>query len=222
MGAPVNNYNARRCEIDESAYDHLDETKAYTLGWLWADGWLTERGRYWQLGIEVTDRSAVELIRKTLRSTHKITRREPRLDWHKPKYSFTASTRQLAKILKKYNWKGRPNIPKDLVIAFVRGLFDGDGTVFIKQRPGRRPQLQSAFYGREEVIVWLKRELEKHEIVGSFSRIERRRGRVHYMLRFSVQASIRLYKLCWTTKGPYLKRKAAIFKKYLEDYAAER
>ena len=62
-----------RIPIDDTAFDVLDDEKAWMLGLLWSDGSLMPVGRdSYRLGISSIDRMVPEALASILNSSHKI------------------------------------------------------------------------------------------------------------------------------------------------------
>ena len=106
------------------------EEQAYTLGFLMADGYNTEH----QVGLrlKLSDKALLERIKNCFSDEIKL--QQTAIDC-----SFVISSTIVCKNLlkfgiikhKSYNEKQLPAIEPSLIRHFIRGYFDGDGTVFI-------------------------------------------------------------------------------------------
>jgi hypothetical protein len=114
---------------------------AYYLGWIWADGNISD-GKL-QLGCATEDEELILGFVNSVESKHKIIRKEA--GKHKKGYNIAAYTKisvysqvmindliDLHGILprKTYLNPDFPNIPKEFVPHFIRGYFDGDGSIY--------------------------------------------------------------------------------------------
>ena len=133
----------RRYEVNHNFFDIIDsESKAYWLGFLFADGYIRERksGNSLELKLSYKDKEHIELFKETINSNHKITD-----GYNQVKYKDkTSSARmlhlaiyslRLVNSIKKQGVHSRktftitkPNIDKTLIPHFIRGYFDGDGS----------------------------------------------------------------------------------------------
>lgn len=120
--------------INSTAFLNIDtEEKAYFLGMLQADGWITQDRD--SVGLSLTDEYMVEKFKKFIGSENSIIKRtrEGCLDG----FQLIVTHPVLYSSLKPYNisdkYRGQyiPNISEDLLNHYIRGLFDGDGTICI-------------------------------------------------------------------------------------------
>ncbi len=118
---------------NESAFAEFNEYSCYWGGFLAADGNVDSKGRV-RLTLNYDDTSHVEKLRNFLQSTHKV--------WSNTegyyKSSLELTSRVICKDLKE-NFFIVPNktdclefpwhLPENLLRHYIRGLFDGDGSV---------------------------------------------------------------------------------------------
>jgi hypothetical protein len=126
-----NNYNFKYNK-NESFFENIDsEVKAYLLGWVAGDGHIKKDGLY--VSINKNDSEIIDIFRYNISPDYK------------PIYSSRDNTitikinsvkivKDLCKHLKvnvgkKANIIVLPELPEKLLIAFIRGLFDSDGSV---------------------------------------------------------------------------------------------
>lgn len=129
------------CSINESFFKKIDdENKAYFLGLLFADGYHDEKGYRIKLSLTEKDVDILNKVRKSIKSTHKLYY-EKQHDNAKPKYSFTFRNKQVSNDLIKLGLRQRksftcrvPKLNRKLYPHFIRGYFDGDGTIGINKK----------------------------------------------------------------------------------------
>ncbi|HEX7174559.1 MAG TPA: LAGLIDADG family homing endonuclease [Pyrinomonadaceae bacterium] len=135
----------KRCGIadyktcDEAAFAVIDSpAKAYWLGLLISDGYVIDGGpgRTPQVGLQMTDREAVEGFRNFLGLKNPVLRIAPRGERHRPMYRVICHSRRMASDLARHGVIPRkslctylPILAEDLMPHLIRGIFDGDGTV---------------------------------------------------------------------------------------------
>jgi hypothetical protein len=119
-------------EKDETYFDVINsDVKAYLLGWLAGDGHLKKDGLY--LSIHSKDREILELFRRELNSNAPVRYREydHTVNWGVNSVKLvTAVCKQLdVSVGKKSHKISLPRLSRSLTWAYLRGLFDSDGSV---------------------------------------------------------------------------------------------
>lgn len=122
---------------DEFYFNNIDsKEKAYWLGFLYADGYVHSNSN--EISITLKDRDHLEKFRKAIKSNNKIGESIDRRFSSLPKiYHFSIRDKQLKSDLIKWGCVPNksltltkiPNIPRDFVSHFIRGYFDGDGSL---------------------------------------------------------------------------------------------
>ena len=122
---------------DEFYFSNIDsKEKAYWLGFLYADGCVHSNSN--EISITSKDRDHLEKFRKAIKSKNKISESIDRRFSSLPKiYHFSIRDKQLKSDLIKWGCVPNksltltkiPNIPRDFVSHFIRGYFDGDGSL---------------------------------------------------------------------------------------------
>lgn len=122
---------------DEFYFSNIDsKEKAYWLGFLYADGYVHSNSN--EISITSKDRDHLEKFRKAIKSNNKIGESIDKRFSSMPKiYHFSIRDKQLKSDLIKWGCVPNksltltkiPNIPRDFVSHFIRGYFDGDGSL---------------------------------------------------------------------------------------------
>lgn len=122
---------------DEFYFKNIDsKEKAYWLGFLYADGCVHSNSN--EISITLKDRDHLEKFRKAIKSNNKIGESIDKRYGSLPKiYHFSIKDKQLKSDLIKWGCVPNkslsltkiPNIPRDFVSHFIRGYFDGDGSL---------------------------------------------------------------------------------------------
>lgn len=108
------------------------EAQAYILGYLLADGSITKNRLY----ISSIDKDRVDFIKSELESEHKLRKESNKggYDNAKPIYRLTIERKNAWTNLYAYKKDSNnltiPNLKPELIRHFVRGFFDGDGSVY--------------------------------------------------------------------------------------------
>lgn len=120
--------------LNDDFFSHIDtEEKSYFLGWIASDGHIAKRG--FKIAIEQSDRSILEKMKVCLgnqlpiRDFETKTSRLSSLEANSIKMS-----KDLCKLLKivpgkKSDIVRLPELNKKIIWHFIRGYFDGDGTI---------------------------------------------------------------------------------------------
>lgn len=136
----VNTRLKNRYLLNEHYFDKIDtESKAYILGFIYADGFVGNE-KFNNIVIAINDLEIVEFVSKELNFTGKI-RRTKKGGFQNSKcgYSLNFSSKIMADRLrniglypnKSLTLNNMPNIKKELVRHFIRGYFDGDGSIIL-------------------------------------------------------------------------------------------
>lgn len=148
MGAP------RKYTLNENYFETIDsEDKAYWLGFIYADGFITKRkpghGQN-VLGITLAEKDHLEKFAGNIETNKPVKTYEKKNAYHKGGISHEHKLALISNKLvsdverlgvlerKTFLLENLPNIPKELKRDFIRGYFDGDGSVFIINRKAIR------------------------------------------------------------------------------------
>jgi len=215
---------------NENFFKKWSSEMAYILGFFVADGSLTINSRGSQyIDFCITDKDLLLKIRKALDSNHKIGERRTNNKNHKTVYRLQiGSKRMFNDLLKKgvrvdkTGHEVLPKVPKKYFKDFIRGYFDGDGTVCIikKIRKDRKNKLYISLMTsftclNKNFLVSIRKRL--NPIMDG--------GGIYYFgnawrLKFSTADSGKLYKFMYNKKDRiFLKRKKDIFEKFINQYA---
>lgn len=118
--------------INSTIFNVIDtEEKAYWLGFLYADGCISDDNKV-ELSLKLSDKPHVEKFRQFMGFGNPV-----REDWFRARMSF--QDKMIGEDLKRLGCIPRKSlvlrfptekqVPKNLVIPFIRGYFDGDGSI---------------------------------------------------------------------------------------------
>jgi len=122
-------------DINEQFFERWFPEMAYVLGWIYSDG--TLRGNRYQFKIATNDQEVLENIKEMMGSNHRIAKRK---DPRRKKITFElvidskriyGSLVRLGVTPNKNKDMRLPKIPRKYLPYFLRGYFEGDGTVYI-------------------------------------------------------------------------------------------
>lgn len=197
---------------------------AYILGFIFADGCLVKhKNGYPGLDITSKDREHLRVIKEQLEADHKIGKKERGYRIQIRNRNIYDDLTKFGLIPKKSKIVKFPKIPKRYSPHFIRGLFDGDGSVMVWREPRWRHtwQIRTSFTsGSKYFLRDLKRYLHYWVSLlhGKISPV-----RSGYHLRYlSMPECIALYKFMYRGNSSlYLKRKKDKFELFLSVKAKE-
>lgn len=136
----IDSHKKNRYTVDESFFDDIDcELKAYLLGYLFADGFVgNEKYNNIVFSQKEEDAESVELLKKSIKYTGKLRISEPgpgTFDNAQNQIVINFSSKHMANTLRNYGLSKKefytnfPELNNDLLRHFIRGYFDGDGSI---------------------------------------------------------------------------------------------
>ena len=224
-----NHYRKYFCNFD--FFEKIDnELSAYWLGFMYADGCVLSKPKYGQQEIQITlsekDLSHLELFKKDIKSTYPI-----RWDESKAFYSKNSqrqciqkiTSQKLADDLKKLGCVERKTniltfptedvVPKIFQKDFIRGYFDGDGSVTI-QNKNERIIYNINIVGTYEMMSNIQKILDMGQI---FKEKRSEKNVWYYSLGGNLQV-LKFYHYLYDDSTRYMERKYQKFNKLIEKY----
>ncbi|MCK4462699.1 MAG: hypothetical protein KAU58_00115 [Candidatus Omnitrophica bacterium] len=204
--------------IKDKFFSVWNSEMAYILGLLMTDGCLSraQKGSY-RISLCLNDKELLEKVAKTMGSDHAIVLSK----YQKSLYIFIFGRRRLIEDLMILGMKPRkslnlrfPEVPKEYLRDFIRGVFDGDGSVYFETRSPKHPLVSSFVSGSKLFIYELERKLQ--ELGMPRRNIYEQKGKnVSYSFKYRHKNSIKLFHLLYdeVNNGLYLERKINKFKK---------
>ena len=185
--------NQRIYQINDNYFSLIDNPdKAYLLGFLAADGGVYKNEL--KIGLSLVDRDFLESIRDVWETTYPIKDYETKDGYRVSELVIRSS--QLLSDLAKYNIVERKtynfsfpyNIPEEYYIDFIRGYWDGDGTICLA---GGYARASLCSY-RKEVLQSILDILEqKYQIPPVAIRLKK--GSNTYYFQYSQRSAEKLY-----------------------------
>lgn len=156
----ISRHRGFRNEFNHDYFETIDTAnKAYFLGILLADGNVHKpkaKGRQCiiQIGLKGEDKYILDKLQDELQTNKTISvyRSKNRYECH-----FSVYSNKMATDLSKYNIVPNktflinklPNVPSEFIPDLIRGVFDGDGTVYILKSNNK---LRFGFYGTHNLV----------------------------------------------------------------------
>lgn len=153
------------CKHDTELFKTWDERSAYLLGYLEADGCFKIDGESLRIYFQTSGKD-MEFLRELKKLTQftgtlgtSINRAQGK---EYIKARFTISSREWKKDLEKIGYRNEkiPDIPRDLMHHYIRGYFDGDGSIYFDKQVGRYKS-SFVFSSKELALEFRKTLLEQ-------------------------------------------------------------
>lgn len=212
--------------INEAFFSSWSPEMAYVLGLLMTDGYLNKpKKNSYRIFLCLNDKELLEKVAKAMDSEHNIVSSK----CQKGLYIYTFARERMArdlirlgmKLNKSLNLKF-PDVPKEYLRDFVRGVFDGDGCVYY-HKESKNKRLNTSFAsGSKDFIYGLEKALQslgmpKKKIY------EQHYKNIYYSLTYAHKKSVSLFKIMYENleNDLYLKRKydrfVAVINKAVEE-----
>ena len=200
---------------------------AYILGFIYADGCIRKprKGQNSNiLMIDITDEDLLVAIRDKIAPKRRITvskrSNEKHPKWkdnymlHIPDDKMVADLEKLGVHERKTPVKKFPDVPKEYLADFVRGYFDGDGSVFLSPCKNRYPNfVVTIVSGSREFLLSMKEIFKEMKIKSGLTH----RPPSTNALRFSSLQAVRFCEFIYSGKSDIkLERKYERYINYLE------
>jgi len=152
-------YPNRKYFFRENYFETIDsDDKAYWLGFIWADAYLNKNSL--ELEIHTKDKEHLLSFQEDLMDNHLIYERQRNKT---SSVRLTLGSQKLVSDLKSLGYKSKevPNISHDFEYAFIRGLFDGDGSVGVYSGYKGSERYWLELLGKEKLLIWVSDRLYK-------------------------------------------------------------
>lgn len=224
--------NGTQAKINHNYFENIDnEHKAYWLGFIYADGSISkkvyEKGSYtYRLRMELMfeDKYILEQMALDLESDLKpkeyYNNKVHFKGYDKPKHNayIMFSSKKMGEDLvklgvipnKTFVLKSLPNIPNNLMKHFIRGYFDGDGSVYFTSKEN---SIRTAFYGTHDFISSIQDFLIE-ELGLTKKKITDQKGANVSFINIAKQESRELYHYMYDEATIFLNRKYEKYNKY--------
>lgn len=217
---------SRKYKLDESFFEKIDtEEKAYWLGFLYADGavYYCKHGCYFHLTLQEKDEGMVEKFKENLKTNISL-----RIYSEKKQKGLMINSKKMVEDLIKLGCTPRksfkitfPNfdcVPQYLMRHFIRGYFDGDGTVRFNVR---RSRTEIKIISNIDFCKGMQNYLEKYCKISKFYKYRvfetKRKNEYYTNIGFGrTDCVMNFFKFIYENATIFLKRKKNIFDEYIK------
>ena len=183
-----NKENSRKYEINHSYFETIDtEEKAYWLGFIYADGYVyvnkSQKGM--GIAISVTDYNHLVKFNNDIKSSYPIKTYMQSDGFGKnTEYCRTLITSEKiydnlithGVLEHKTNILKPPNLDKNLIRHFIRGYFDGDGSVWCcLNKKQNIPTYSISFLGTDDLLLFIMNYLVDNNLINRTYKLNKRK-----------------------------------------------
>ena len=217
--AIVSNIQRRQFNVDDNYFSTENSNMAYLLGFLASDGTVDKKNNRIKIGLSSIDKEFLVKIKEELKYEGDILNYITSNGFSVSELTFTSQ--QIKKDLARYNivpnktfnFKFPKNLNKKYWIDFIRGYFDGDGSVSTTGNNAIRWQICSATKNVLETIVDFFYE-EYH--IKKVSILEQpRKNNTLYYFQYSTNATKEIFSILYKKNSLKLPRKYLKFKELI-------
>jgi intein/homing endonuclease len=216
----ANNWGAKRPIIaNESAFDEYSEEACYWAGFLAADGCVDSKNRV-RVMLKYDDIHHLEKLRSFLQSTHTISSNTDKYN----RCSFEITSAHICDVLdlnygiipNKTNKLKLPVIPLKFMVHYLRGYFDGDGSIC--ESFSNKNSVTASIYATfasgsrefsESLFSYLQ---DKLKLGGHLQEFE---GSTKWQLKFNTNDAKTLLSFMYEDSSVYLDRKYALYQRII-------
>lgn len=202
-------------EINESFFSNWSPEMAYVLGLVITDGCISQSGT---VSLCMNDKDLLEKVKEAMGSAHKITSSKHQ----KGLYYYHFSREKMVEDLEKLGVVPRkslivkfPEVPQEYLSDFIRGVFDGDGSVFYDKRRPKFPLRSKFVSGSKDFIEGLEEGLEFLGMPKRTIYRQKTKNGFSYMFIYDHKNSVKLFDTLYKNaqNGLFLDRK---YRRFLE------
>lgn len=223
----------RQCTLNENYFQELDsKDKAYFLGFIYADGFITKPSRGQNiLGLTLAEIEPIDKFKKYIQTNKKVGYYKKTSSYSNKSYEYklalnsdklVSDIEKLGVIERKTLTLTFPNLREDLIPHFIRGYFDGDGSVFLhkdsREEYSYNEYLGINICGTKEFLIALTKHLPFLEEGQCIYKEERKETNCWNLKMASNIRSLELYHYMYKDCNDlYLSRKREKFENFIKD-----
>lgn len=208
--------------INEDFFSKWSADMAYVLGLFITDGCISKTG---VISLKMNEKALLERVRQAMDSEHEVTPSK----YQRGLYCFSFARE---KILKDLSYFGVfpnksmsvsfPDVPAEFMADFIRGVFDGDGSVFFDPRSPNCPVRTKFVSSSKDFIKSLEVSLQRMGLPQRVIYEHNTKNGIGYMFKYGHADSRRLFEVIYkdvSAGGLFLERK---YSKFQEGFSKER
>lgn len=200
-------------DINKNFFSSWSPEMAYVLGLLFTDGCVSKtKGGSYSVSLSLIDKDLLEKVRDVMGSKHPIKSYKPQ----RKVYHFGFAREKLMNdllglgLVKNKSLTVKfPSVPNDYLRDFIRGVFDGDGSIYLDLR-SKYEKIRTTFTSSSKDFIY-KLE-ERLRFLGMPKRKvyqQKTKNSISYTLKYGHRHSMKLFSILYkdVAKNMYLNRK---------------
>ena len=197
-------------DINERFFSKWSPKMAYVLGLIATDGCISKSGT---ISLRINDKDLLEKVRVAMDSSHAIknyAQQEGLYTFNFAREKMVADLGGLGILPKKSLNISFPDVPDAFLSDFIRGVFDGDGSVFFEKRNRKLPLRTSFVSSSKGFLNALEKRLRTLGMPNRNIYQHKTKNCISYMIRYAHKDSTKLFKILYKNalkNGLFLKRK---------------
>lgn len=198
----------RRFPINETFFENINsENQSYWLGFIYADGCIYKNS----LSISLKDKEHLEIFKDLISPTRTLTTYKKYVRLEIKSKLLSDSLKNLGVVERKtFTLNKLPNIPNNLLRHFIRGYFDGDGSLsYYKTK--RSAKACFSILGTSSFLEDLQKVLEKECNLTSTNLMKIKGKNVYRYSKTSKIQIMSIYDYFYKDSNIYLQRKKIKF-----------
>lgn len=196
-------------KFNENIFDEIDsEEKAYWLGFIYADGYVSKNRNTFELSLALKDLDHLRKFALFMGYENNIKVDNYRCRFYVVNKHLKAKLMSLGVIPNKsliLTFPNRTQVPFELINHFIRGYFDGDGTILTKETS--KIKLRVSLLGTESFLN------DVLKIIGLNKKIYKSKSNVMYF-SLAIKNSENFLNYIYSNEKLSLNRKKELYKKY--------
>ena len=216
------NLNGKRYSVNQDFFKTWSHEMAYILGYIATDGCVSE-GRVLRLGLTIKDESLLYKIKKIMEFGGPVLRRISRASGKEYESSYmNIYNREIVKDLKELGIVQNKTfilgafdfVPKEYELDFIRGAFDGDGSVGRQggEKCKNNYQIRVRFFSASKAfLTYIRDVLTQNGLTDVKIYQDLKRKTNFYYIIYSTNDSINFYNKIYNGASIYLDRKKEKF-----------
>ena len=217
-------YHSRKYNLNEAFFDAWSPVMAYVLGFWFADGYMRVEKSYRVL-FTSNDQQILKAIRTALKSNHPIrkTKRDRSLNISFHSKHLYKKLEELGGLRRKSRKITFPHVPHEYIRDFIRGYFDGDGSVFFveytRTKDRRRTrELRTNFTSGSRVFLESLMDVLRREINLPLKKLGSYNNRSSLKLGYGTKDSDTLLHYIYYDNFPIGLKRKAVFVSRIPEY----
>lgn len=208
----------RKHSVNDQYFNTENHNMAYILGFIASDGHIHKDNNCIEIGLSSVDTEFLKSLQKEMEIENevKVSSTSNGYEQCRLKFSSAEIKRQLEHYgithEKTYNLRLPQNLSKEFIIDFIRGFFDGDGSISTAGSHAIRWQICSTSKEiLEDIVIFLEENFQ----IPSVSVQEQKRKNPLYVIQYSSVSTRKIFDVLYTPNSLFLPRKYKKFKEII-------